>query len=129
MLITVDASVIMAVVTNEPSKASIVGSTRDTTLISPGSLPWEIGSALSSLFKRGRLNLEQAKEALNSYREIPIRLVDIDLDNAVGLAYQSNIYAYDAYILLCASTYKTPLLTLDKRMINLAKSKGLQLLR
>jgi predicted nucleic acid-binding protein len=37
------------------------------------------------------------------------------------LVHTFNIYAYDAYVLDCAKQYQTPLLSLDKKMIDIAK--------
>jgi predicted nucleic acid-binding protein len=111
--VTVDASVILAVVLNEESKPRLLEATRDLELISPPTLPWEVGNALSALFKRSRIDLDQAKAALASYGEIAVRLGDVDVEASVQLAYEQSIYAYDAYVLECARRYRTPLLSLD----------------
>jgi predicted nucleic acid-binding protein len=66
------------------------------------SIPWEIGNALSAMFKRKRITLEQAKIALQLYRKIPITFVDVQLESAVEITKQLNIYAYDAYLITCA---------------------------
>lgn len=127
MQIVVDASAIIAVILNENSKPEIIEATKDAMLVAPGSLPWEIGNALSSLFKRKRISLDQALEALHSYRKISIRLVDIDLEQAVKLAKEMNIYAYDAYVLVCALTHKAAILALDGPLAKLAKEKEIKL--
>ena len=65
MDLTVDASVIMAVILNEPSKPQILEATKGAELLSAASLPWEIGNALSALFRRRRINLPQLVNDIN----------------------------------------------------------------
>ncbi len=128
MQIVIDASAVMAVILNEDSKPAIVEATIDTTLSAPGSLHWEVGNALSSLLKRRRITLEEALMALFAYQSISLRMVDVDLEVVLKLADEMGIYAYDAYMLVCADSLKSPLLTLDKSMMRLAQDKGLKLM-
>jgi predicted nucleic acid-binding protein len=79
------------------------------------------------MFKRRRLSLGDAEQALEVYDRIPIRLVDIDLATAVGVAAKYNIYAYDAYMLACAQKRGSPLLTLDSGLVHAAKLAGVDL--
>jgi predicted nucleic acid-binding protein len=126
--LTVDTSVIVAVVLNEPSKAGLVAATRGAELIVPASLHWEVGNALSALFKRRRIDLEQARAALESYDKIPLRLAEIDLEASVSLADRYGIYAYDAYVIECARRYQTPLLSLDGAQCQIARREGVDIL-
>jgi hypothetical protein len=71
MEITVDTSAIMAVLLNEPSKERLREQTRGVELVSAPTLPWEVGNGLSALFKRKRLDRNQAAIALMSFRQIP----------------------------------------------------------
>ena len=128
MQIVIDTSAVMAVILNEDSKPAIVEATIDTTLSAPGSLHWEVGNALSSLLKRRRITLEEALIALLAYQSISLRMVDVDLEVVLKLADEMGIYAYDAYMLVCADSLKSPLLTLDKSMMRLAQDKGLKLM-
>jgi len=66
--------------------------------------------------------------AIEIYQKIPVRLVDVDLSEALELAAELNIYAYDAYLLRCAAKYRAPLLTLDRQLVQLAKRKGIGVL-
>ena len=118
---TVDTSVVMAVILNEESKPALLEATADVELIAPSTLPWEVGNALSALFKRKRIDLDQARAALASYGQIAVRLTDVDIGTSVELAHEQAIYAYDAYVLECARRYRTPLLTLDGPLRIVAK--------
>jgi predicted nucleic acid-binding protein len=119
MEIVVDANILLAVILNEPEKRKIINLTKDTELVVPEIMPYEIGNALSNLLKRRKLNQEQALSVYNTYQFIPLRLVKPDLGKALKLAAKYNIYAYDAYYLEIASRLKTPLLSLDKQMQNI----------
>ena len=125
MDLTIDASAVMAVILNEPSKPNLLEATRGAELISAPSLPWEIGNALSALFKRRRINLAQAELALQSFREIPVRLPSLEIESSVVLAQLHDVYAYDAYVIECARRYQTPLLSLDRRQCEVARSEGI----
>ena len=54
-------------------------------LTAPRSLYWEIGNAFSAMVKRERINLEQAKAAIEIYEQIPINLVNVDLKQALEI--------------------------------------------
>jgi predicted nucleic acid-binding protein len=126
--ITADTSAIMAVILNEPSKPVLLERTRDAELVSAPTLPWEVGNSLTALFKRARIDLDQAKRALLSFREIPVRLAEIDLETSVEMAKEQGIYAYDAYMLECARKYRTPLLSLDGPQREVAVNMGIEVL-
>jgi len=128
MEIVVDASVLIAVIVNETEKEHLVTMTQEAELIAPMSVHWEIGNAFSSLLKRGRITIEQALQAIDMYLEIPVRFVEVELANSLELAGTLGMYAYDAYLLRCAEKYRLPLLTLDKKLVQSAKEKGISVL-
>ena len=119
--IVVDTSVIIAVIANEPTKPTLIRLTKGADLIAPRSVHWEIGNAFSAMFKRGRITVAQALQAVKVYRTIPIRLVDVELEQSLRIADTLGIYAYDACLIRCALKYKSPLLSLDQRLANSAK--------
>ncbi len=126
--IVVDASVLIAVIINEPTKKKLVRLTQNANLIAPRSIHWEIGNAFSAMLKRNRISVENAIMAIQAYQKIPIRMVDVELEETIKLADRLNIYAYDAYLIRCAIKYKSPLLSLDKNLIHSAKSVKAQIL-
>jgi predicted nucleic acid-binding protein len=128
MDIVIDASALIAVVANESQKPMLIAATREANLIAPASIHWEIGNAFSAMLKRGRITLEQALQAIELYQEIPVRFVEVELAEAIQLAAELNIYAYDAYLLRCAAKYRAPLLTLDQQLAVVAKQKGIRVL-
>src|SRR6218665_2969256 len=110
MVVVVDTSAIISVVTNEVSKRKIVEVTKGCDLISPESLYWELGNALSAMVKRERINLHQAKACVTAYQQIPIKLIQPDLMQTLELVNALKIYAYDAYMLQSARETSSPLL-------------------
>ena len=114
--------------TEQAEKAEMVRLTRGATLIAPPSVHWEIGNALSAMFKRKAIELSTAVKALNVYGEIPIRFIDIDLVQALRLSQQLNVYAYDAYVLACAVNQRAPILTLDRGLRERARELKLEVL-
>ncbi len=95
-------------------------------LIAPEVLPFEIGNALSALLKRQRITPEEFADIWYAIQKIPVDLRRIDIPQALKIASKFNIYAYDAYFLTCAFSLNSPLLTLDRRMIDVAKDLGIQ---
>ncbi len=80
------------------------------------------------MLKRRRITMVEAVRAMEAYAKIPLRLVDVELTEAVQLAGQLNLYAYDAYLLRCAARYKAPLLSLDRDLVVAATALGLDVL-
>ncbi len=113
MDIVIDASAILAVIVDEPERDRVVEITTGHSLVGPGSIPWEIGNAFTSMLKQHRLDIEEAKRGLTIFQSIPIRYLGVDMDNAVSIAHEHNLYAYDAYFLDCATRHSAALLTLD----------------
>ena len=128
MDITIDTSTLLAVICGEPSRKRAIEVTASHTLVAPGSLHWEMGNALSAMVKRQRITPAQANDLIDVYLQIPIRLIDVDLKQAMGLVKRLRIYAYDAYMLVCAQQIGTPLLTLDDALRVHAESVGIDTL-
>ena len=124
MDIVVDTSVILAVVLNEPPKKQLIAKTTEATLYAPASIYWEVGNALSAMLKRKRITLEGAENAIEAYHHIPLRHIEISLEDAIILANRLNIYAYDAYVIACALTQNAPVITLDRGLIYAATTAG-----
>lgn len=125
--ILVDASVVLAVILEEPEKAAILDVTAGSEAKAPGCLRWEVGNAFSAMVKRGRLEESGSIAALRIFETIPVQEVDVDLGSALALALKYRIYAYDAYYLVAAKSHKVALLTLDGRMSEVAKAEGIKL--
>jgi predicted nucleic acid-binding protein len=128
MYVTIDTSALIAVIGNEQSKKDIIKITKGYSLCAPKSVHWEIGNAFSAMFKRQKLSLELAQQALAIYRDIPIKYINVPLETTLDLSESQNMYAYDTYLIQCAQQTSTPLLTLDKGLKTVAEKIGVPLL-
>lgn len=126
MELVVDTSVLVAVLTGEPSRDRLIARTQGAELLAPGSVHWELGNTFSALLKRRRLKLAQVQAALAAYARMPIRLVDVELDAALELADRLGLYGYEACLMLCARRHHAPLLTLDPRLARSAREAGVE---
>jgi len=128
MQIIVDTSAIIAVLVNESNKSAIIRATQEADLLAPPSIHWEIANAFSAMFKRKRLTLDEALTAVTIYQQIPIRFIEIELEEALKIADELGIYAYDAYLLRSAIKYNLPLLTLDQGLKEQAERVGVKVI-
>ena len=118
----IDTSALLATILDEPQKPRLVELTRGTNLLAPGSQPWEMGNALAAMFKKSHLELKEALAALEVFHSIPIQFVNLDVAKALEIAHAARIYAYDAYMIVCAIDYQAPLLTLDRTLARHART-------
>jgi len=128
MNIVSDTNIFLAVALDEPEKGRIIQLTSELDAIAPEILPYEIGNALSAMIKRKQITNEEALSAQKTVGLIPVRLVSVDIQQALKLAIEFNIYAYDAYFLQCAKAMSYPLITLDKRMKQVATKLNIAVL-
>ena len=120
MDILLDASAIMTIILNEPNREMVVNLTENSTLLSPDIISFEIGNALSNLFKRHKITEKELFEAYGYFSSIPVRTVDVNIEKALKIACKYFMYAYDAYYLEVALRLKLPLITFDEQMKNAA---------
>ncbi len=128
MNIVVDTSILIAVIIGEKEKNKIIEITSGHTLIGPNSIEWEIGNAFSAMLKRNRITLETACKGIKLFQKIPINYVNSDFFNVLTLAKKYNMYAYDMYFIDCCIKYTVPLLTLDKKLSNIALKENINIL-
>ena len=124
--IVVDASVVLAVILDRPEKAALVVETEGAILLAPGCLSWEIGNAFSVILKRKRMDFESVSKGLGIFEMIPIQEMEVALVDALALCDRHDICAYDAYYLQLAKRSSLPLLTLDRRMFEVAQRENIK---
>jgi predicted nucleic acid-binding protein len=126
MELVIDTSALLAVLLDEPERPVLINVTRNATLFTPPSVPWEIGNAVTALLKRRRINKTQALAIVRAFENIPLRGVTVDLERAVEIAAELGLYAYDAYLLEAARKLDCPLLTLDRALSRAAATLGVR---
>ena len=80
------------------------------------------------MFKRRRITLRAAQRALSSYQQIPIRFSDVELERTLEVAHDLGLYAYDAYVLVCALQHRCPVLSLDQGLVAAATDAGIKVM-
>jgi predicted nucleic acid-binding protein len=128
MIIIADTNTFIAVALNEPEKDTIIRLTASHDLIAPDVLPFEIGNALTAMLKKNTLKKEEVESAWEIVQQIPVDLRHTNIKSALGIAITYNLYAYDAYFLECAKNLRSPLLTLDIGMQEVARDMGITIL-
>jgi predicted nucleic acid-binding protein len=76
------------------------------------------------MLKRGRITPSQARGVVKNYERIPIRFVEVSLDDAIEVAAKQNIHAYDACVIVCARQHRCHPISLDKGLIRAAIDAG-----
>ena len=128
MEILIDACAIMAVIVKEPERDLVVKLTHDAVMVSPVMTPYEIANALTKMMKKKIIEKERMTKAFNYFKAIPIKTIDVDIEKALDIAWDFNIYAYDACYLEAAKRLNLPILTFDKNMISVGQELGLSIL-
>ncbi len=88
-----DTNIFLAVALDEPEKEKIIQLTLDINAVSPNILPYEIGNALSAMVKQKRITRNEAFTAFDKTGMIPVRLVQVDVKQALNIALKYNICA------------------------------------
>lgn len=129
MEVVADASAFLAVVLDEADREWVIEKTFGYAIASPEVLPYEIANALIAMGRKGRLTDEEILEAFEISQKIPVRLLPVNISDAMKIAIKFGIYAYDAFYVQCCVEAKLPLISLDKKMCDVADSLGINLMR
>jgi predicted nucleic acid-binding protein len=129
MEILLDASAIIAVIADEPESQIVINCTQNATIISPNIISCEIANALTRMMKKNVIvSEEQMIELVKNFKLIPIKMINIDLERTLEIAWHYKIYAYDAFYLEVAKRLQLPLITFDSGMRKIAKELGIDVL-
>lgn len=125
MNVVADTNIFLAVTLYEPEREKIIRLTLGHDLVAPEILPFEIGNVLFAMLKRKRIEPEKLISVWDAAQKIPVDLRSVNIREALNIASQFNIYAYDAYFIECAISLHCPLITLDRSMSEVARSLGI----
>jgi predicted nucleic acid-binding protein len=129
MEILLDASAIIAVIADEPESQIVINCTQDATIVSPNIIYCEIANALTRMMKKNVIiSEEQMINLVKNFKRIPIKIVNIDIEKALEIAWHYKIYAYDAFYLEAAKRLQLPIVTFDRGMKKIGKELGLDVL-
>ena len=116
MDVLLDASSIMAIILNEPNRDKVIRLTESAALLSSEVISFEVGNALVNLYRRQKITEDGLFDAYKNFSLIPLRIIKVNMENALKIACKYKIYAYDAYYLEIAYRLKLPLITFDAPM-------------
>jgi len=128
MEILIDACVIMAVIVKEPERDLVIQLTKDTVMVSPGMVSYEIANALTKMIKKKVIGKESMVNAFGYFKKIPLKTIETDIEKALEIACDFNLYAYDACYLEAAKRLNIPLFTFDENMKRVAKELGVKII-
>ena len=128
MEIIADASAIMAVIVKEPERDLVIQLTQNSVIVSPNMLSYEVANALTKMMKKKVIEKEHMINAFDYFKKIPIKNIEVNMENALEIAWEYKIYAYDACYLESAKRLSLPLLTFDGNMIRVGKELGINIL-
>ncbi len=126
--VILDTSVVIAIIGSREERKSILEIIDGYDFVCPESIYLEIGNAVSAMFKRSRITLNEGIELIEGFQKTEIQTVSLNLSRAVEISHKFNIYAYDAYVIECAERLKSPLVTLDSKMKEVAENLGVTLI-
>jgi predicted nucleic acid-binding protein len=110
MNVVAGTNIFLAAALDAPEKQRIIHLTTDRLIIVPEILPYEIENALTSIVKRNQITKNEAMSVHAVANHIPVRLAQIDKPQALKLALDSNIHAYDAYFCIVQNHHRVRLL-------------------
>ena len=129
MEILLDASAIITVIADEPKSQIVINCTKNAIIVSPNVISCEVANALTRMMRKKIITTEeQMINLIKSFKLIPIKQVEINLEKALEIAWHYKIYAYDAFYLELSKRLQLPLVTFDSGMIKIGKELGLTIL-
>ena len=128
MRIVADTNIFLSVALEEESKTQIIKLSKGCDIHAPEIMPYEIGNALSAMIKRKQIDKAEAISIFSITQKIPVMLVKVDIPKALSIALTHNIYAYDAYFLQCAIAASCSILSLDKKLTEVAQEMNIEVM-
>ena len=104
---------------------------KTNTCYAPSIWYYEIYNVILTCIKRKRLHEEQASSITKLVKKLPIKIdnsFNLTANNVLKIAKTNNLSIYDAAYIELALRIKCPIATLDKKVIQVAKSVGIELI-
>lgn len=118
----VDASAVGAMLFGEPQGQRITARLRESRLMAPALLSFEVASICVKKFKRYPGQRHALLESLQLFRRLAIEQLEVDISGVVRLAEMTKLTAYDASYLWLAQKLGAELVTLDRALSDATKS-------
>ncbi len=128
MKLVLDTSIVIALLASDEEQEHLLEHIAGYDFVCSESIVPEIGNAISAMFKRRRITLEQGIALIDGFSQLDIQRVPFNLTRALEISQAHNLYAYDAYVLECAERFHLELVTLDNRMNEVARQLGISVI-
>jgi len=112
----VDASAVVALLFNEPTRDEVVARLRGSSLHAPALVGFEVANACLKKMRARPGERLALLEAFALLDDLAIAPQPIDLDAAIALAERTKLSVYDASYLWLAQALGVELVTLDGRL-------------
>lgn len=121
----VDASALAALLFGEPDAEAVADRLEQRRLVAPTLLRYELASVYLKKRRRHPERRPMLESMLLLHPEMGIEEVQVGTHEAVVLAEERNLTAYDAAYLWVARRLRASLVTLDDRLVAAATDEGL----
>ena len=116
----IDASALGALVFGEPQAAEIAGVLAETPIVAPALLWFELASICLKKIKAHPRRTNQILKAFTLSHRLPIEIIAVEHSEVIGLAGDTGLSTYDASYLWLAHSLGGELVTLDRKMLEIA---------
>jgi predicted nucleic acid-binding protein len=124
MAVIVDASALGAMAFGEPEGTELQAYLRGETLIAPTILDYELVNVALKKVRRGKASPAEAALLLAAALHLPIARLTVPGSEVFALAGQTGLTAYGASSLWLARSLDAELITLDRRLADVADALG-----
>ena len=130
-MIVVDSSAINAILFGEEDAHVVLEALgRGARFLAPGLLVHEVANAIVVGIRRGRFDSDRRDEAMVQFWRYPwafeTAVGPALLGEIVELAQSTGLTGYDAAYLHLAHRHRCPLVTLDRRLAEVARARGVE---
>lgn len=119
----VDASAVGALLFGEPDGPEIAMRLRESRLVAPALLTFEVASICVKKLRRYPDLRDSLKQGLQLFGRLAIEQLEVDTSGVVALTEATELTAYDASYLWLAQKLDAELVTLDRALALVAKSR------
>ena len=116
MIVVVDASALGAVLFEEPEAEAVLTHIGNDTLVAPELIDYEIANIALTKIRRGQQPEAVATAMAGGLKYLGLRRVRVSPVEAIVLARNSGLSAYDAAYLWLAVSLDAELVTLDRQL-------------
>lgn len=113
----VDASAIVALLFNEPTRDAVIARLRGSSFYAPTLIEFEVANACLKKMRTLPNERDALLQAFGLFAGLSIRLVPVDLGATIALAELTKLSFYDTSYLWLARALGAELVTLDAKVI------------